>query len=134
MNDLYGSGISRRHMVLVTGAREWIFIFCFFLFCFFFRFFVCLLHSTGSKLGRHLRNLSRHLSCMCVYIYIPFSYIYIYVYILFNYFSFFFLRLSFSLKTEIGALDECVQHRWKKGGHTLFTYTKIITGTIVLYA
>ena len=78
MNGLYDSGISRRHMILVTGAREWIFIFLSFFLFFFFRFFVCLLHSTGSKLGRHLRNLSRHLSCM--YIYTFFLYIHIRIY------------------------------------------------------
>ena len=42
MNGLYDSGISRRHMVLVTGAREWIFIFLsFFLFFFFVSLSVC---------------------------------------------------------------------------------------------
>lgn len=112
MNDLYDSGISRRHMVLVTGAREWIFIFLFFFFLF--RFFVCLLHSTGSKLGRRLRNLSRHLSCM--YIYIPFSYIYIYVYILFNYFSFFFFFVYHSrLKPRWGGLMNVYSIGGKKG-------------------
>lgn len=35
MNDLYDSGISRRHTVLVTGAREWIFIFFVFFLLFF---------------------------------------------------------------------------------------------------
>lgn len=53
-------------------------LFFLFFFLFFFRFLVCLLHSTGSKLGRHLRNLSRHLSCM--YIYTFFLYIHIRIY------------------------------------------------------